>query len=52
MIFKECDCNEDGSNGNTCDDNGLCSCKANFMNDKCDTCNVGFFNYPTCEGKP
>ena len=20
------------------------------MNDKCDACNVGFFNFPTCEG--
>ena len=50
--FKACNCNGDGSTGITCDDTGLCSCKDNFMNDKCDTCNAGFFNFPTCEGKP
>ena len=38
------------SNGITCNDNGVCSCKANIINDKCDACNTGFFNFPTCEG--
>ena len=52
VIFKACNCNGDGSTGITCDENGVCICKANFMNDKCDTCNAGFFNFPTCEGKP
>ena len=33
-----------------CDDNGKCNCKANYKNDKCDTCNTGFYNFPTCEG--
>ena len=52
LIFKisGCNCYENGSNGIACDANGVCSCKANFMNDKCDACNVGFFNFPTCEG--
>ena len=50
FIFKACNCYVNGSNGIACDDNGVCSCKANFMNDKCDACNDGFFNFPTCEG--
>ena len=36
VVFLACNCNAEGSNGNTCDKNGLCSCKANFMSDKCD----------------
>ena len=33
-----------------CDGNGVCSCKPNFINVKCDQCNIGFFNFPLCEG--
>ena len=51
FVFSVCNCNAEGSNGEACDDNGVCSCKANFKNDKCDACNAGFFNFPTCEGK-
>ena len=51
FILTACNCNGDGSNGILCDDNGICNCKANFMNDKCDTCNAGFFNFTACEGK-
>ena len=50
--FSACNCNAEGSNGITCDDSGVCSCKANIVNDKCDACNAGFFNFPTCSGKP
>ena len=49
--FTACNCNGDGANGVTCDNNGTCSCKANFMNDKCEVCNTGFYNFPTCQGK-
>ena len=49
--FSACNCNAEGSNGITCDDSGVCSCKANIVNDKCDACNAGFFNFPTCSGK-
>ena len=49
-FFKACNCNGDGSTGIFCDDNGKCNCKANYKNDKCDTCNTGFYNFPTCEG--
>ena len=41
----------DGSNSINCDDNGVCNCKANIINDQCDACDDGFFNFPTCEGK-
>ena len=50
FIFKACNCNGNGSTGIICDDNGKCNCKANYINDKCNTCNVGFYNFPTCEG--
>ena len=49
--FLACNCTEEGSNSTTCDDNGVCSCKANIINDKCDVCDNGYFNFPTCEGK-
>ena len=48
LIISECNCNVEGSNGTTCDNNGICNCKANIMNDKCDECNVGFFPFPAC----
>ena len=48
LIISECNCNEEGSNGITCDNNGICNCKANIMNDKCDECNVGLFPFPAC----
>ena len=50
--FSACNCNVEGSNGISCDNNGVCICNPNYMNDKCDACNAGFFNFPTCEGKP
>ena len=49
--ISACNCNGDGSNGIACNDNGVCSCKANVINDKCDACAAGYFNFPTCEGK-
>ena len=49
--FLACNCNEEGSSGITCDDNGVCSCNANIINDKCDACDAGYFDFPTCEGK-
>ena len=50
--FSACNCNTEGSNSTTCDDYGVCSCKANVINDKCDACADGYFNFPsTCEGK-
>ena len=51
MKISACNCNGDGSNGITCNDNGRCSCKANIINDKCNVCDAGYFNFPTCGGK-
>ena len=51
FCFKGCNCDVHGSNGNTCDENGVCSCKSNVINAKCDSCEDGFFNFPICEGK-
>ena len=48
--FSACNCNVEGSNGITCDDDGICSCKANIINDKCDACAPGFFDFPVCPG--
>ena len=49
--FVDCECNLAGSYGNTCDANGKCNCKANIVGNKCDTCSVGYWNFPACEGK-
>ena len=49
--FKACYCNGNGSYGISCDVNGVCSCKANIINSKCDICQDGFYNFPNCEGK-
>ena len=46
-----CNCNRVGSTGITCNDYGVCSCKANIINDKCTDCDDGYFNFPTCDGK-
>ena len=50
-FFSACNCNTDGSDDTTCDNSGLCSCKDNVVNDKCDECASHHFNYPLCEGK-
>lgn len=35
--------------GQSCDDNGHCTCKSNFMGIKCDKCAPNRFNPPLCE---
>ena len=53
VLISVCNCNVDGSIGTSCDANGICSCKVNYMNDKCDECNFGFLSLPMCDtGKP
>ena len=46
-----CNCNTQGSTSINCNANGICSCKPNIINAKCDGCQHGFFNFPICEGK-
>lgn len=43
--FSRCGCNSAGSKALQCDgSNGLCSCKTNVNDEKCSSCNVGYFN--------
>ena len=51
FIFSDCDCNAQGSYGNTCNANGECNCKANIVGNKCNACSAGFYNFPNCQGK-
>lgn len=38
-----------GSNGVSCDDQGNCQCHDNFVGERCDQCQEGFYNFPNCE---
>ena len=38
-----CDCNEPGSIGRTCGDDGQCRCKKEFTGLKCNECAPGYF---------
>ena len=49
--FSACNCNPEGSSNSACDEYGVCSCNAGFINKKCDACDTGYFNPPTCQGK-
>ena len=49
--FLACNCNAQGSSSVSCSDTGICTCNANVVGDKCDACNAGFFDFPTCSGK-
>ena len=46
-----CVCNVEGSLTEKCDKDGKCSCKANIIGEKCDTCKDEFHSFPLCEGK-
>ena len=48
--YVECECSEDGSNDQNCDDTGNCSCKDNVGGMKCDVCNENTYGYPNCKG--
>ena len=50
IFISACYCNIQGSNGTSCNNNGVCKCKANIINDKCDVCAAGYFNFSTCIG--
>ena len=45
-----CVCNGEGSLTEQCDEEGKCSCKANIIGDKCDTCQDEFHSFPLCQG--
>ncbi|XP_058060994.1 laminin subunit alpha [Anopheles bellator] len=49
---EECNCNPLGVTNNNlqCDmESGLCDCKSNVVDRKCDRCQYGFYNFPYCE---
>ena len=46
----DCDCSENGSINQECDDKGQCTCKNNVDGMKCDVCHLNTFGFPTCEG--
>ena len=51
LNISECQCNEDGSVAETCDDgSGKCSCKPNVVGDKCTQCQAEYHGFPNCEG--
>ena len=47
----DCDARGTVDNSDSCDGNGVCTCKENVEGDKCDTCSAGYYNFPTCTGK-
>ena len=49
FLNLDCDCNELGSEFETCDGNGVCTCKtSDFVGDKCSECRPGLHNFPLC----
>ena len=46
-----CVCNVEGSLSEQCNKDGKCTCKANIIGEKCDTCKDEFHSFPLCEGK-
>ena len=62
FFISECVCNSNGSTTLECGkNNGVCTCKEGFagikcqecmpnvVGDECDTCEPGFFAYPSCQ---
>ena len=51
-LFSACSCNEEGSVGNTCDnETGACTCRPNTAGHRCDKCAPGYFGFPDCQRK-
>ena len=44
----DCKCNINGSILTSCDSYGVCTCKENVIEDKCDICKAGYFPFPDC----
>ena len=53
FFLLECECNEDGSVNELCDEaSGKCTCKENVIGDKCTQCATEFWGLiSNCEGK-
>ena len=48
---QQCNCDRNGSQNILCSYDGICTCKAGFIGDKCSDCASGYFGYPKCKGK-
>ena len=47
-----CDCDVNGTEGDICHVNGgQCPCKENYIGKKCDMCQRGYYDFPSCGGK-
>lgn len=44
-----CNCDVHGSVGVSCNADGQCLCHPNFNGKLCDSCQEGFYNFPSCE---
>ena len=47
-IISACGCHYAGATSTTCNDNGVCSCKANIIDAKCTVCKSGYYGFPDC----
>ena len=51
ILFSECPCDLKGSRIDVCDVvDGHCHCNANVTGETCDRCEMGYRNFPNCEG--
>ena len=41
--YPECKCDPTGSRGSVCNENGYCSCKIRYGDQKCTGCASGYF---------
>ena len=50
VICSACECNTEGTEngGNTCDDDGKCTCESGITGDKCNSCEIGSYTFPDC----
>ena len=48
--FPDCECDISGSEGESCDDSGTCTCKTNVEGPKCKECIQDYYGFPECEG--
>ena len=46
---KPCECSDEGSTSKICDTlTGQCYCKPNIDHRQCDSCMIGYNNFPNC----
>ena len=48
QTFIACGCSSSGASLASCNSSGVCTCKSNFVGDKCTSCKAGFYDYPNC----